>query len=174
MTTRWIHIAALLILLLPPAARAADDRSLSEVLSVLPVIRGEAVTEADLADRIVMVAFFASWCPPCKVEFPHMNSVQEAYADEGLRIVAVNVFETFDGMSTPEKLELFLDEVAPTFPIVKGDATTRRAFGNLDRIPTLFLFDRNGRPAFVFRHERNAEKTHLTEEELRAAIEPLL
>lgn len=153
---------------------AKADETLTGVLTALPVLRGEAPLADDLADRVVLVAFFASWCPPCQYEFPHLNTVQDAYGDRGLRIVAVNVFETFDGLSTPEKLEIFLDDVAPIFPILKGDAETRRAFGDLDRIPTMFLFRRDGTLDFIFRHERGAKKTHLTEAELRDAIEPLL
>lgn len=168
-------VLVLAFLVVPPSsgqARAGD--TLADVLEALPVVRGAPVSAEVLDDRVVLVAFFASWCPPCKYEFPHLNTVQTAYDEKGLRIVAVNVFETHDGLSTPAKLEAFLDEVDPIFPILEGDAGTRRAFGNLDRIPTMFLFDREGALDFVFRHERDAEKTHLSEAELRAAIEPLL
>ena len=156
------------------AERAHAGETLADALIDLPQIRGEAVTSDDVDEKVVLVAFFASWCPPCKHEFPHLNSVQKAYGDDGFKVVAVNVFETFEGLSTPEKLEIFLDDVQPVFPIIKGNDETRRIFGNLDRIPTMFVFDRDGAPAYIFRHERNAEKTHLTEEELREVIEPLL
>ncbi len=163
-----------LFLLVAFPARAGADATLSSALERLPVLRGERLNAKALDDRVVLVAFFASWCPPCKHEFPHLGTVQRAYREDGLTIVAVNVFETFDGLSTPAKLESFLDDVDPNFPILKGDAETRRAFGDLDRIPTMFLFRRDGSLGFVFRHERGAEKTHLTEAELRDAIEPLL
>ncbi len=173
-----ITIVSLLTLIVswsvPNAVQAATEGGLGDVLGKLPIIRGEAVSERSLDGQVVLVAFFASWCPPCKHEFPHLNTVQKAYADKGFRVIAVNVFETHDGLSTSAKLEAFLDDVTPIFPILKGDAETRRVFGNLDRIPTMFLFDREGQPNFVFRHERNAEKTHLTELELRDVIEPLL
>ncbi|MEM8948876.1 MAG: TlpA disulfide reductase family protein [Pseudomonadota bacterium] len=155
-------------------AEAANGDGLGDILGKLPIIRGDAVSEGALHRDVVLVAFFASWCPPCKYEFPHLNTIQKAYGDQGFQVIAVNVFETFDGLSTPAKLEAFLDDVDPRFPILKGDAETRRIFGNLDRIPTMFVFDRDGAPAFVFRHEWDAEKTHLTEEELRSVIEPLL
>ena len=154
--------------------QAADERTLEDVLLELPTVRGEPLSTIELDDRVLLVVFFASWCPPCKHEFPHLNTVQNAYGDDGLKIVAINVFETHEGLSTPEKLEEFLDDMQPIFPILKGDADTRRVFGNLDRIPTMFLFRRNGELDFVFRHEPNAEKTHLSEAELRNAIEPLL
>jgi hypothetical protein len=81
------------------------------------------------------------------------------------------VFEDFDGQSTPAKLETFLQDASPLFPVLRGDRAIRQTFGNLDRIPTLFVFARDGRLAMVF---RGATKTHLSEAELRAAIEPLL
>ena len=166
-------LAVTAVLLLTSHDRASAS-GVGDALSGLSALRGEAVTAAAFVDKIVLVAFFASWCPPCKHEFPHLNSIYAAYRDQGFRIVAVNVFETFDGLSSPAKLEAFLDDVDPSFPILKGNAETRRAFGNLDRIPTMFLFDREGTPAYVFRHERDAEKTHLTEAELRRVVEPLL
>ncbi len=160
--------------LTPLQSWASDDRSLEDVLLDLPVIRGAPLTSSDIDGQVLLIAFFASWCPPCKYEFPHLNKVQKAYRNQGVRIVAINVFETFDGLSTPAKLEVFLDMTKPIFPILRGDEATRRIFGNLDRIPTMFLFGRDGDLDFIFRHERNAEKTHLSEAELRAAIEPLL
>jgi len=160
--------------LLAPADRAHASETLADALIDLPLIRGEAISAEKLDRKVVLVAFFASWCPPCKHEFPHLNTVQEAYGDDGFEVVAVNVFETFEGRSTSEKLEGFLDDVEPIFPIIKGNPEIRRIFGNLDRIPTMFVFGRDGAPEYIFRHERNAEKTHLTEGELREVIEPLL
>ena len=170
----FLALSVLLVLAAPRYAEAATDGGLGDVLGDLPIIRGAPLSATALDDRVVLVAFFASWCPPCKYEFPHLNSLQKAYGDEHFQVVAVNVFETFEGLSTPDKLEIFLDEVSPAFPILKGNDETRRIFGNLDRIPTMFVFDRDGAPAFVFRHERDAEKTHLTEEELRQVIDPLM
>jgi len=167
-------ITALFLLTSVQSDHARAGETLADTLAPLPLLRGAPVTIETFEGHVVLVVFFASWCPPCKHEFPHLNTVQEAYREAGLRVVAINVFETFDGLSTPAKLEIFLDETDPVFPILKGDPETRRVFGNLDRIPTMFLFARDGDLDFVFRHERNAEKTHLSEAELRAAIEPLL
>ena len=168
-------LLAIIGLVLPSwSVRAQAGEGLGDVLAALPVIRGAPVSTLVLEGQVVLVAFFASWCPPCKHEFPHLNTIQKAYGDDSFQVIAVNVFETFDGLSTPAKLETFLDETAPSFPILKGNAETRRVFGNLDRIPTMFLFDRKGGLDFVFRHERDAEKTHLSEAELRAVIDPLL
>lgn len=172
---RWIAIIITLVGFgLAGQSRAGNDWTLHDVLLDLPILRGVPITKAAIEGKVLLVVFFASWCPPCKQEFPHLNTVKKAYREKGLEIVAINIFETFEGLSTPAKLEAFLETTRPIFPILKGDDETRRVFGGLDRIPTMFLFRRNGDLDFIFRHQRNAEKTYLSEAELRAAIEPLL
>jgi thiol-disulfide isomerase/thioredoxin len=161
----WLIAAAA-----PAGAAGLDVRA---ELARLEPIRGPAVS-ATLEDRVVLVAFFASWCPPCRAELGHLNAVQDAYRDAGLEVIGINVFETLDGRSSPAGLAGFLDQTAPVFAILKGDRATRQAFFDLDRIPSIFLFARDGRLAMVFRHERGATKTHLSEAELRAAVEALL
>lgn len=155
-------------------ASIASSPDVSAELARLAPIRGPAISPAALEGQVVLVTFFASWCPPCREEFAHLIPVQEAYRDAGLTVVAINVFETWDDLSTPAKLAHFLDVTTPNFAILKGDRETRRAFFDLDRIPSLFLFGRDSRLAMVFKHERGATKTLLNETELRAAIEPLL
>ena len=170
--TGWVALTVWLAASIPAVALA--NAEIEEALAGLPSIQGPPVAASALEGRVLMVVFFASWCPPCRKEFPALDKVQDAYETAGLRVIAVNVFETFDGLSTPEKLARFLAETAPKFSILKGDRAIRRLFFDLDRIPTIFVFARDGQLATVFRHECGATKTHLTEAELRAAVEPLL
>ena len=65
-------------------------------LSALPHLTGETLTAADLAGKITIVSFFASWCPPCNAEFRHLAELREHYGDT-LTIVSVNVFEDYGG-----------------------------------------------------------------------------
>lgn len=169
---------ALLVLVLclfaaPVQAADATAERYARLLE-LDSLRGPALTPAALEDRVVAVVFFASWCPPCHAEFRHLNAVAARFAGRGLTIVAVNVFEDFGGLSSPDQLQAFLARYDPRFAVLSGTPDTRRAFDDLDRIPSLYLFDRQGRLALRFRHAPKAKKTHLSEAELIAAIAPLL
>lgn len=164
--------------LTPTVARAVErpppaPMALGDLLRLAP-IRGRPVAPADLEDRVVVVAFFASWCPPCRIEFPHLNTIVERYGPAGLSVVGVNVFEDFGGLSSREQLAAFLEETQPRFSIVAGDRLTRRIFGNVDRIPTLMVFDRAGEPRERFVNERAAVERSLTVEQIARMIEPLL
>lgn len=177
---RQLLLAVCLLALAMGSVRAEEarapalDAGLRERLAALPHLYGKALAADSLAGRVVVVTFFASWCPPCVTEFGHLGEVHAAYGDKGFEIVAVNLFEDFGGLSSPAKLAAFLERFAPQYPVVRGDDAVSHAFGGIDRIPTLFVFDRAGRPAFAFVHEQGATKTYVGAEELKDVIAALL
>ncbi len=140
----------------------------------LPGIDGPALTAQQIANRPVLMTFWASWCPPCRDEFRHFNQVQRVYGDRGLTVLGVNVYEDFGGLSSPEKRARFLKQTAPTFPLIEGGNDLLQKFGGVDRIPTVFLFDASGELAYVFVHERDATKMHVTFGELKPVLDNLL
>ncbi len=156
------------------AAVPAMDAALRSRMAALPLLRGAAFDADDLSGRVVVVNFFASWCPPCRPEMTHLNTLVGETPAEDLLVISVNLFENFGGRTGDAALNRFLDQMQPTFPIVRGDDAVAAAFDGVDRIPTLFVFDRSGAMATHFVHQRGASKTHLDLDELRAAVAPLL
>ncbi len=162
--------------LLSSSGARAEGESLAltaehrDLLAGLPALRGRAPGAEELAGQVVIVTFFASWCPPCHAEFDHLNRIEAAYGDRGLRIVAVNLFEQYikDGGA---RLEAFLDKKAPRFFLLEGDETVAARFDDVARIPTLFVFGRDGQALMGFVHARGATKTHATYDEIAAAVE---
>ncbi len=105
-------------------------------------LEGEKVSLSDYKGHIVFVNFWASWCPPCKAEMPHMEEFYEKHADKySAEILAVNI--TSDE-SSPRVVEDFVTEHHITFPILldtNGEQTQNFA---VITIPTTYIVDRNG------------------------------
>jgi peroxiredoxin len=105
---------------------------------------GRVRTLADFKGRVVLVDFWASWCAPCKVSFPALDSLHQEFHDTGLEVVAINVDE--DARSA----HAFLAGKSPSMTVLfdpKGAAPG--AFG-VEGMPSSFLIDRNGN--IRFRH----------------------
>lgn len=171
-------LALALGLVAPLAAAAQEEIRLDEArraaLAALPPISGDTLAAKDLDGRVVTVAFFASWCPPCRPEFRHLNAAARVYGDRGLTVVAVNIFEAYLKDPDGRRMKAFLAETAPRFAVVGGGESVAPLFGAVDRIPTLFVFGRDGAEVHRFVHARGAAKTHATFEEIAAAVEPAL
>lgn len=73
---------------------------------------GETIVLSDLRGRPVALNFWATWCAPCRVEMPELQSASERYAEDGLVILAVNAGES------AETVRGFMDELGLTFPAV--------------------------------------------------------
>ena len=150
------------------------DAQQREAIAGLPALRGEKIGPGDFKDRIVVVAFFASWCPPCNPEFDHLEAVRRKFSKDDVEIVAVNIFESFSGLGSDDRLKGFLKLKNPSFiTLGKGEAISP-AFGDVKRIPSVFVFDSRGQLAFDFIHGAGAKKTHVEEDELTEVIEELL
>ena len=151
-------------------ALAADARAIMQTLLHL---NGPRVTDATFDDKVLIVTFFASWCPPCRQEFADLSDIYLQHHEAGLEVVAINLFEDFDDFSDDERLATFLELIQPPFAVVKGNDAISQQFGTIRRIPSLFVFDRQGRRVLTFAHERGAQAT-LDAAALRQVISPLL
>ena len=164
--------------LLARSAAAAEvitmDHARRQALLALPSLSGPALSPDRLEDRPVVVTFFASWCPPCRPEFAHLKAIDEAYRARGVTVVALNIFEDFFGDDGGQRLKVFLAETAPDFTVLGEGGKVAQLFGAVERIPTVFVFDRVGQPTLHFIHAEGASKTHVTHEELVAAVETAL
>ena len=109
----------------------------------LKTLDGKRVTRADLAGKVVLVEFWATWCPPCRGTLGWLGEVKKRYGDR-LTVLAIAV-ESEE--ASVRKLTKSLD-----LPLTwaMGSPEVARAFGDISAVPTLFLFDRTGRTAGAF------------------------
>lgn len=104
----------------------------------LPRHGGGSVNLADLRGRVVLVNFWAVWCPPCRKEMPSMERLSKMMAQRPFTILAVNAGET------PERIQSFLDEVPLTLPILLDKGSERMKAWRVFVLPTSFLIDKQG------------------------------
>ena len=119
----------------------------------------------------VVVAFFASWCPPCTSEFDEIAKAQKAIGSRPVTFVGINLFEAWGGAKDPARMARFIARTRPSFALIEGTETISAAFGTVDRIPTTTVFGADGREVWRFVHERGATKTHATAEEILQALQ---
>lgn len=89
--------------------------------------------------KIVLISFWATWCPPCRLEMPQLESLYERYRDSGLQVLAINVGE--DG----DTVQKFVDKRTLSFPVLldrDGLVSTRY---HVEAFPTTVLIDSDGK-----------------------------
>ncbi len=105
-------------------------------------LSGNPLTSEQLAGRAVLVEFWATWCPPCRSTLEWLGEVKKKYGDK-LSVVALAV------ESPEDKIRLTVSSLSPELRWAIADAGTARAFGDITAVPTMFLFDREGKTAKV-------------------------
>ena len=120
-------------------------------------LAGRPLTPEQLSGRVVMVEFWATWCPPCRSTLEWLGELKHKYGDN-IAIVALAV------ESPEDKIRSTVSSLSPDLHWAIADAPTAAAFGDITSVPTMFLFDRSGKTVRVLYgappdlHEQ-AEKT---------------
>ena len=99
--------------------------------------RGKEVKPEDMKGKIVLVDFWATWCPPCKRAVPHHNEIARKYADRGVLVVGAC------GGGQEDRMEAFADETKMAYPTGKVSAETATAWG-MQSPPHYVIVDRKG------------------------------
>ncbi len=126
-------------------------------------LQGRAKTLADYRGKVVLLNFWATWCPPCRREMPSMERLRRKMAGQPLEIVALDSAESRDDVQT------YLAQLDLGFPVlldVDGQNTRR---WKVYALPTTFLLDAEGRIRYVLKGP-----TEWDEAEALQAIKTLL
>jgi thiol-disulfide isomerase/thioredoxin len=106
----------------------------------LPDLQGAKVSLSDFRGKVVLVEFWATWCPPCRESIPELTTLSAKYADRGLVLLAISVDKGGDVAAT---VSSFAREHGVTYPVLLDDGKVNTRFG-VTSIPALFLIDKNG------------------------------
>jgi peroxiredoxin len=128
----------------------------------LQTLDGDSLSLASLRGNVVLVNFWASWCPPCRVEMPGFERVWRERRAEGFVIVGIAT-----DRHAEDRIREFVAERDITYPILLGTGAVVQAYGGVSALPESFLVDRDGR----IRHRVIG---YFAEPALRAAVSRML
>lgn len=120
-----------LLLLLLPLSLLADDFSLRDM-------QGKTHRLADYRGKWVLVNFWATWCPPCLNEVPELITLHNAHKDRDLVVIGVSLD------SPPASVAEFAAKKNITYPLVLGNHRIAAQIGEVDVLPTSYLYAPNG------------------------------
>ncbi len=120
------------------AARVAPRENFRAPEFSLPALDGRQVSLNDLRGQIVLINFWATWCPPCRAEMPEIQALYESHRGQNFTVLAINQAE--DDRSASQ----FAQQLRLTFPILLDrDGAIARQY-QLQALPTSFFIDRDG------------------------------
>ena len=105
---------------------------------------GRAYTAETLANKVVVVNFWATWCPPCKKELPDLSKAYEKYKNKGVVFLGVL---TNDNPTEADLLN-FRSDYELSYPIVRASSDIMVSYGYPGNLPTTFVFDRGGKRVY--------------------------
>lgn len=127
----------------------------------LTSLDGEDVTLSELRGKKVVLNFWATWCPPCKAEMPHMQNYYEQNAKkDNVEIIAVNLTQSERDVTEDEKIDsvmTFRESFNLTFPILLDPKNSAGLDYQVITIPTTYFIDSNGYIQRAIRGPMNAE-----------------
>lgn len=133
-------IAALAAIAIGASLYAASPRHPQAPEVRFVTLSGKSLTTADLRGKVVLVNFWATWCPDCVKEMPKLTETYRKFAPRGYRMVAVAVH------SHPNQVAAFASSRALPFQVALDlDGAVAKSFGNVHITPTSFLIGKDGR-----------------------------
>ena len=143
MLTRWLTVAWIVVLVgigawlgLPEAKRDLVDDG-KALAFTLPDLQGK-MHGLPPQGEVILLNFWATWCPPCRKEMPSMAELHRKYADKGLKVVAISVDKDI------KDLDAFVREYKLPFQVLHdADSQVSHSYG-VFRYPETFLICRQG------------------------------
>jgi len=139
MKNHRLILCSAVLFLLGSIGRAAPVTPTPAPVWKLKDVNGNVVSSDQLKGKVVVVDFWATWCPPCRQEIPGYVDLQKKYAQDGLVVVGISLDQ-----KGPAVVKQFVDRYQVSYLIVMGDEEVTKAFGGMDAIPTTFIIDRDG------------------------------
>jgi peroxiredoxin len=101
---------------------------------------GKTIKLSDYRGKVVVLDFWATWCPPCKAEIPDFIKLYSQYKSDGFQMLGISVDQ--GGLSV---VKPFMKSYGINYPIMLANDQVVSDFGGISAIPTTFVIDKHGR-----------------------------
>ena len=156
---RVLSIAILLFTL--TVAGLTQTASQSASLKLVD-LQGRPLSLETYRGKIILLNFWATWCPPCRAEMPDLIKYQEQYQSQGLQIIGITY-----PPEEPSNVRRFTKDMGVNYPVAIGTEGTKSSFSQDEALPMTVVIDREGKVLDVI-------KGILLPEEFDEKIKPLL
>lgn len=99
--------------------------------------QGNKITLSDLRGKVVILDFWATWCPPCKAAIPKLIELYNKYQNQGVIVIGIALDEK-------DKVIKLVQEMGINYPVLFDDQVTSKNY-EIQSIPTLFVIDQKGK-----------------------------
>jgi cytochrome c biogenesis protein CcmG, thiol:disulfide interchange protein DsbE len=114
--------------------------------------------------KVVVISFWATWCPPCRKEMPVLDALYRRYHGQGLEMIGLSADRPRDRSDVQKVMQSF------SYPAAMLDDAKVNDFGAPSALPKTIVIDAHG----IVRAEMTPDQTAVTEKSLSAAVLPLL
>jgi thiol-disulfide isomerase/thioredoxin len=118
----------------PLLRQSVDSRNFT-----LPLLDGENTSLSAYRGKVVILNFWATWCPPCRAEMPYMEILYQRFKNSGLEILAV------DGGEDDATIRQYIRNSNYSFPVLMDRNGRVNSVYGIEAIPTSFIIDREGK-----------------------------
>jgi thiol-disulfide isomerase/thioredoxin len=140
---------------------AAGQRGKAPALA-LKDLRGRTVRLSDYRGKVVLLNFWATWCPPCRAEMPDLVKWQREFRAKGLQVIGITYPPT-----EWSAVRRFIRSIKVNYPVLIGATKTKTLFDSGETLPITVVIDREG-------NIRERIEGILLDEEFEQKVKPLL
>ena len=138
---KLFHLPVLCALLTLTVLWTVTSQAATQMPSfALESVRDGKIVESNIFDgKVLLLTFFATWCPPCVEEIPALVQLQNELADAGFSVVGLSVDQ--QGSAIVAK---FVEKRSINYPVLLAESKTTQDFGGIYGIPVAFLVNKSG------------------------------